>query len=126
MRTTDGFTLIELLIVVVIIGILAAIAIPSYRGTKSKAFVSAIKSDLRNLATAEEAYFVDEVGYTATIGNLTFNSSNAVTVSIEEAAINSWRATGFHSGLAGVVCELYYGSTTGTTATAEGLIACND
>ena len=114
------------MIVVVIIGLLAAIAIPSYRDSKAKAYVSAIKSDLHNLATAEEAYFVDQVGYTTTLSNLTFNASESVTVSIEEAAINSWRATGFHSGLAGVVCELYYGSTTGTTATAEGLIGCND
>jgi prepilin-type N-terminal cleavage/methylation domain-containing protein len=65
MRNTKGFTLIELLIVVVIIGILAAIAIPQFAATKGKAFDAAAKSDLRNLMTAEEAYFSDFQAYTS-------------------------------------------------------------
>jgi type IV pilus assembly protein PilA len=62
----NGFTLIELLIVVVIIGILAAIAIPKFANTKEKAYIASMKADLRNLVTAEEAYFADSVKYTAT------------------------------------------------------------
>ncbi len=63
LKLRKGFTLIELLIVVVIIGILAAIAIPKFASTKSKAYVTAMKSDLRNLATAEESYFSDSAAY---------------------------------------------------------------
>src|SRR6478735_6482346 len=59
LKNRKGFTLIELLIVVVIIGILAAIAIPKFANTKEKAYYTAMKSDLRNLMTAEEAYFSD-------------------------------------------------------------------
>lgn len=62
---TEGFTLIELLIVVVIIGILAAIAIPQFTSTKEKAFDAAAQSDLRNMMTAEEAYFFNNQAYVA-------------------------------------------------------------
>jgi type II secretion system protein G len=62
-RNRKGFTLIELLIVVVIIGILAAIAIPKFANTKNKAYKTAMISDLRTLVTAEEAFFADSTKY---------------------------------------------------------------
>jgi prepilin-type N-terminal cleavage/methylation domain-containing protein len=63
MTSRKGFTLIELLIVVVIIGILAAIAIPKFANTKEKAYIAAVKSDLKNLVTVQESYFADRAGY---------------------------------------------------------------
>jgi prepilin-type N-terminal cleavage/methylation domain-containing protein len=73
MQNRKGFTLIELLIVVVIIGILAAIAIPKFANTKEKAVVAGMKSDLRNLVTAQEGFFSDNqtyaTGYAATQAN---------------------------------------------------------
>src|SRR5678809_668398 len=59
-----GFTLIELLIVVVIIGILAAIAVPKFQSTKGKAYYAGMRSDLHNLLTAQEGYFYDHTTYT--------------------------------------------------------------
>jgi type IV pilus assembly protein PilA len=62
-RSEKGFTLIELLVVIAIIGILAAIAIPQFAEYRKRGFDSRAKSDLRNVATAEEAYFVDYERY---------------------------------------------------------------
>ena len=58
-----GFTLLELLIAMSIVATLAAIAIPQYSAYKKRAFDTRAMSDLRNVALAEEAYFIDEESY---------------------------------------------------------------
>ena len=78
LKNKKGFTLIELLIVVVIIGILAAIAIPKFANTKEKAYITAMKSDLRNLVTAEEAYFSEWALYSATLSSNMYRNSTGV------------------------------------------------
>ena len=59
----EGFTLIELLIVIVIIGILLAIAVPSYLGFRDRANQKAANSDVRAAVPAAEAYFADNGTY---------------------------------------------------------------
>lgn len=63
-----GFTLIELLIVVVIIGLLAAIAIPKFANTKAKSILASMKVDLRALATAQEGHYFDYSTYAPAVG----------------------------------------------------------
>ena len=63
MRNRKGFTLIELLIVVAIIGILAAVAIPQFSSYRAKAYNSSAQSDLRNLKTAMESAYADSQSY---------------------------------------------------------------
>jgi len=67
MRAEKGFTLIELLVVIAIIGILAAIAIPQFAAYRRRAYESDVKANLKNAATAQEAYFVDFNTYLAKI-----------------------------------------------------------
>jgi prepilin-type N-terminal cleavage/methylation domain-containing protein len=79
MSNRKGFTLIELLIVVVIIGILAAIAIPKFANTKEKAVVAGMKSDLRNLVTAQEGFFSDNKTYATAFGAAQANAGASPT-----------------------------------------------
>jgi prepilin-type N-terminal cleavage/methylation domain-containing protein len=98
MRTNRrGFTLIELLIVVVIIGILAAIAIPKFANTKEKAYLAAMKSDLRNLATTEETYASDNNGYYGTAANVVFTGSAGVTLNVVPNLGLGWGASATHA-----------------------------
>ena len=64
-RGDEGFTLIELLVVIIIIGILAAIAIPVFLNQRQKGWEAAVKSDLRNAATAQETYLTENATYYA-------------------------------------------------------------
>ncbi len=130
MRDNKGFTLIELLIVVVIIGILAAIAIPKFSATREKAYFAAMKSDLKNLASQQEIYYSDTYEYTSTVLSLGFVTSDGVTVVIA-ATTNGWSASSVHAALASTEgCAIYYGDggsapTVGTaTPTSQGEMAC--
>ena len=136
MTNRKGFTLIELLIVVVIIGILAAIAIPKFASTKEKAYLASMKSDLRNLATTQEGFFADNQVYTviaasniagvATADAATgFVPSAGVTIAAALSG-NGWNATTTHSAT-GKSCDIFAGdgAVTAGNATVEGEPRCD-
>ncbi|HEU5169850.1 MAG TPA: prepilin-type N-terminal cleavage/methylation domain-containing protein [Gemmatimonadales bacterium] len=133
-----GFTLIELLIVVVIIGILAAIAIPKFASTKEKAYLASMKSDLRNLVTAEEAYFESNQAYLGgTASNLggTATPLDATTQYVPSAGVTvtvgiiatpaGWNAQATHTATT-KVCNIFLAGaqTNFGLATVEGEPRC--
>jgi prepilin-type N-terminal cleavage/methylation domain-containing protein len=131
MRSSNkGFTLIELLIVVVIIGLLAAIAIPKFANTKGKAVLSAMRSDLRNLASVQETYWTNNQTYYAGVvpdlANFQFSPTQGVTITIAFADPSGWSATAAAPGLTAQTCAIFYGTTPPIPpATVDAAVACS-
>jgi len=101
-KNEEGFTLIELMIVIAIIGILAAIAIPQFSAYRTRSFNSASTADVRNAATAQEAYFVDNQEYCATVATLTGATyglylSDNVTLAVTAATTSGYTMTSTHA-----------------------------
>ncbi len=127
-RTTRaGFTLIELLIVVVIIGILAAIAIPKFAATKDKAKLASVRSDLRNIMTAQEAYWADYTTF-ATLAqlqaatNFTLSSGNVGAIA---ATVSGYTATITNNTITSALdqCQVEVGG--GAASTIDGQMVCS-
>ena len=103
MKNLRGFTLIELLIVVAIIAILAAIAVPNFLEAQTRSKVSRVKSDQRSLATAIETYYVDNNTYPAHTQTRSFqwdaNGANAQPTGATNVRPTFRRYTGAGSAL---------------------------
>jgi type IV pilus assembly protein PilA len=130
LKVRQGFTLIELLIVIVIIGILAAIAIPKFGKTREKAYYNAMQSDLRNLQSQQEVYYshpANNYQYAASHTALPdFQPSGGVTIGIAASGATGWSATAAHAALATAqTCAVFAGDAAAVApAQTAGIIAC--
>jgi type IV pilus assembly protein PilA len=116
LKDTSGFTLVELLVVVAIIGILAAIAIPQFSAYRKRGFEAAVRSDLKNAAIAQEAYYAAYVRYqTATPAddvNLPgFEPTERVTVAVSVPSATQFTLSATHANCGATVWS--YDSLTG-------------
>src|SRR3989440_1772047 len=102
-----------------------ALPISKFANTKEKAYLASMKSDLRNLVTAEEAYFADSVKYSATIGagGVTFTQSTGNTAPTINTTADGWTANITNVNTT-KTCSIYIGSTSLAPAGKEGEPKC--
>ena len=126
MRADDrGFTLIEILMVVVIIGILAALAIPKFSRSKSMTYSASIRQDLRTLSVAQEDYFLEKSVYAPDTKYLNFLHSPGVTITIVESSTFGWSASGDHPLAYPITCAVFWGPVSPVSpAIVEGQVNC--
>lgn len=127
-RRRSGVTLIEALIAMVVLGVLAAIAVPRYTSMRARSYVASVTSDLRNLAGRQEAYAAAHYTYTDDIALLEVTLTEDVTIEINEATEHGWAATGTHAGLGEKRCGLWVGQADPAgagPATSAGVVSCD-
>lgn len=117
MRRRTGFTIIELLIVVLVIGILASVAITKFGDSKRRAYVTAMKSDLRGLATVAEFRFTTDNSYASVAAP---QGSDGVILTFD-GTTSGWSATATHAGVPGVECTMAAGSSLPADAPGEAV-----
>ena len=92
-QRNKGFTIVELLIVIIIIGILAALVLNSFRGVQERARDTERTTDIRAQSAQLEVYYTDNGGYPLFTGQI--NTDTWITTNLKGADLNAWRAPGF-------------------------------
>ncbi len=122
-KARGGFTLVELLIVMVIIGLLATIAIPKFAGSKEKALLTTMKADLRNLATQQETYAIENFTYTTSFPPTLYTVSTGVTGPTITLTVDGWSASVGHTATT-KTCAIFIGTSPLAPAVDEGVPRC--
>lgn len=127
LASQKGLTLVEMLIVVVVLGLLAVIALPKFRGSTEPAYLATMRGDLRNLAVSQEAYFYDYLTYyggAIPAPGFTHDPSSGVTLTLTGVSGAGWAATAAHSATVRTCAMFVGGAAPVAPATIEGEVAC--
>lgn len=124
-RSRRAFTLVEILIVVVIVSILVAIAVPRFAYTKQSAYTGQLKSDLRNMVLAQEGYYNQHGTYATDVALLapSFVPSARNTLTVVQATGYGWSGTATSANTS-VICAVFFNVSPVAPATIDSQIAC--
>jgi prepilin-type N-terminal cleavage/methylation domain-containing protein len=122
-----GFTVVELLMSMAIVGLLAALAVPRWARLTERSVITAMRTDVRNLAVLEESHFYDVAAYTDDLGLLGsrgFVMTAGVQLEIKEATNTGWSVSARHANTL-KECHLFVGTAAPVgSATEDGRIDC--
>ncbi len=146
MSSKAGFTFIELLVVITILGILSSLALPRYSAMKERAYVTTMKSDLRNLRNEQEGFLISFGDYAGSFtsgsevagsgngsGTLSYEPSDGVEIQmayIANSEVMGWFATARHVSVTSATsdeCGIYVGPVSlspSKSVTMEGVATC--
>lgn len=127
MRKRNGFSLIEMLMVVTVTGLLAMIVMIQVGSIRSRAYLTALRSDLRNFAVAQESFYYDYDIYSADTTSLNlrgFQTSEGASIVINEATISGWSASASHVGTPELCYMFIPGASPVGVASEPGVIRC--
>lgn len=110
MTKRKGFTFVELLVVMLFIGALSSMAVPRFREYKTRAYISAMESDLGNLRIAQEAYWAEHMVYATDTTGLDFRRTSNVNLEISSKdAAGGYTAIATHANVPGRQCQTAMG-----------------
>lgn len=124
MRSRSGFNLIEIMFVLVFLGLMTGILIPRIRNMKRRAFIATMETDLRNLATDEEAYYSIFDKYSDDLTALRYTVTPGFNVVVLEATTTGWSGKATHLDT-GLTCAIFFGTAAQIApATVRTVTAC--
>jgi len=123
-RTNRGFTFVEILVAMAVFGVLTAVGVPRYRSYKERAYLASMRTELGSLRVAEEAFWAENMAYSADTTRLDWNGSSLVQVAISSSDFaGGFAAVASHVKAPGLQCSTFVGKE--ATVTASGDIVCS-
>lgn len=125
-RNSRGFSFVEILVAMAVFGALTAIAVPRYRSYKDRAYMATMRTELGSLRVSEEAFWAENMVYSADTAALDWNGSSRVEIAIASSNLNyGFSAKATHQLAPTLQCQTFVGREARTTASGDIICGTN-